>query len=201
MYSLNYVSDTMTITFILSQKMEKIKHNNILYYKIKDFKDYYISKCGEVLSNKNNKYFIMKPRESKLGYLKINLVCNFKKYKTQYIHRLVAITHIPRNSEKLELNHKDSNKLNNSIENLEWCTRSENIKHCINKGGYRNMLGKKGLLSPIRKPVAQYDLNNNLIKNWSYMKEVELGGFSLQCVSSCCRGKTKTHKNYIWKYI
>lgn len=54
--------------------------------------------------------------------------------KTQLIHRAIAKTFIPNPNNLPEVNHKDGNKANNSVENLEWCTRNENLRHAyINK--------------------------------------------------------------------
>lgn len=65
------------------------------------------------------------------GYIRIGLLKN-KKYKNFLVHRLVATTFIPNPNNFKEINHKDGNKQNNEISNLEWCTRSENVKHAYN---------------------------------------------------------------------
>jgi len=70
---------------------------------------------------------------SKSDYTKITLVKN-RKNKVFRIHRLVAITFIPNLENKREVNHKDGNKLNNNIANLEWVSPSENIRHAFNAG-------------------------------------------------------------------
>lgn len=57
-----------------------------------------------------------------------------KNQKTILIHRLIAQTFIPNSENKLEVNHIDGNKQNNNIENLEWCTKSENHKHAFKIG-------------------------------------------------------------------
>jgi len=67
------------------------------------------------------------------GYLTLCLTKNYFK-KTVKIHRLVAIHFIKNKYNKPYVNHKDGNKLNNSIENLEWCTYQENLKHAMMHG-------------------------------------------------------------------
>lgn len=67
------------------------------------------------------------PSINKRGYLQICL-SNKKVYK---IHRIVAICFIPNENLSLEVNHKDGNKLNNNVTNLEWCTKLENIAHAV----------------------------------------------------------------------
>lgn len=54
--------------------------------------------------------------------------------KTRTVHRVIAETFLEKEKEKNFINHKDGNKTNNNIDNLEWCTRSENIRHAYNNG-------------------------------------------------------------------
>ena len=56
------------------------------------------------------------------------------KSKPQRVHRLLASTYIVGSDEKSCINHKDGNKLNNDLDNLEWCTHAENMKHAFNTG-------------------------------------------------------------------
>lgn len=94
--------------------------------------NYQISNYGNVKSFINN--IILKPgiaskRNNKQGYKVVNL-----KGKLYYIHRLVAEAFIPNIANKPQINHIDGNKLNNKVDNLEWCTNSENIKHAYKIG-------------------------------------------------------------------
>ena len=93
---------------------------------------YQISNYGRVKSLRDNKgnyrEKIIKSRPSKNGYIIINLSKNGKA-KTFKIHRLVSIHFIPNPENKPQVNHKDGNKLNNSVSNLEWVTASENSLH------------------------------------------------------------------------
>ncbi len=104
--------------------------------------NYFVSKCGEVYSNKQGIVKLMKPYKTKCGYLRLSL--NFKKLerKNFLVHRLVAITYLPNPENKPFLNHKDGNKTNNSVSNLEWCTNAENVSHAYINGLMDRRLSK-----------------------------------------------------------
>lgn len=76
---------------------------------------------------------IRKPNPDKDGYLNITL-SNCGKVKTYKIHRLVAEMFIPNLKNKPQVNHKDGNKTNNCVDNLEWCTNQENQQHAYRTG-------------------------------------------------------------------
>ena len=98
---------------------------------IKGFKYHSISKEGVVKNNKTN--FIKKNWLCGNGYFYVDIQedCVVKKCP---IHRLLAIQFIPNPENKRTVNHKDGNKLNNSLDNLEWATDSENISHAYSIG-------------------------------------------------------------------
>lgn len=97
---------------------------------LENFKGYKVSKDGKVYSCKSNKF--LKITKTKGGYSKVDLYNNGKR-KTVYVHRLVlkAFGKYPSDytNEKYEVNHLDFNKSNNNINNLEWVTHYENMKH------------------------------------------------------------------------
>ena len=113
---------------------------------IKDIKGfegrYTISNLGIVRSLLTNK--VMKPSITKYGYARVLLrLPKSRDYKTFFVHRLVAMNFIPNPNDYPEVNHRDSNRLNNTVTNLEWCTREMNVKHSFEFGkasnkGYRN---------------------------------------------------------------
>lgn len=104
---------------------------------IKDFPDYMIGDCGTVISTKRGKKLVMTLKETTDGYLTIGIRTNNKKYYKS-VHRLVAVEFIENPQNKEQVNHKDGNRKNNSVENLEWVTLKENIQHCF------HVLGRKG---------------------------------------------------------
>ena len=87
---------------------------------------YQIDSSGNVYSF--YKRGLLKPAPTSWGYLTVELFKN-KKGKTHKIHRLVAEAFLPNDDNKPLVNHKDGNKQNNHVSNLEWCTYSENLKH------------------------------------------------------------------------
>ena len=94
--------------------------------KIDGFENYSISSEGNVRND--NTMRILKPSHNNKGYLMINLWKN-NKGNWKLIHRLLAIAFIPNPEGKPQINHIDGNPKNNSIDNLEWCTGSENQLH------------------------------------------------------------------------
>lgn len=115
--------------------------------KIKELEDYYeISSCGRIRNKYTNK--ILKQSIDKQGYSHISLARKKKKplrYKQFSVHRLVAIHFIPNpNPEVLTtVNHKDFNKSNNCVDNLEWMSMEDNIHHAAINGKYKAKLGEE----------------------------------------------------------
>lgn len=127
------------------------------------------------------------PKE-KDGYLVVNLYKN-NKGKQFRVHRLVAEVFIPNPNNFPEVNHKNEDKTDNKIENLEWCTPEYNCNY-----GNRNR--------KIRKRINQYDLEGNFIKTWDSIIQVEreLNIFHSRIIE-VCQGKRKQIGSYIWRYV
>lgn len=96
---------------------------------IPDGSGYYISTLGEVFSIKTNK--ILKGRIDKNGYITVHLRTGSNKGKHYRVHRLVALAFIERIEGKNIVNHKDGNKQNNSLDNLEWSDPKGNFLHAL----------------------------------------------------------------------
>lgn len=171
---------------------------------------YQISNYGKVMSlnynhTKQNRELLT--NENTDGYLSVAL-CKNNKIKRYRINRLVAQAFIPNPNNKPQVNHIDGNKKNNFISNLEWCTASENQIHSyknglhkILKGEMSHRYGLLGSLNPTSKKVAQYDIDNNLIKIWDSLSDVaRTMKKSISSISLCCNGHHKTSCGYIWRF-
>lgn len=102
---------------------------------------YQISNLGKVKSLRFGKERIMKAFVGTGGYLHTQLKRDGKMSNLS-IHRLVAIHFIHNNQNKPDVNHIDGNKCNNTVSNLEWCTKSENIQHSFKIGTHQRKKGE-----------------------------------------------------------
>ncbi|QFP93465.1 UNVERIFIED_ORG: hypothetical protein Xoosp15_200 [Xanthomonas phage Xoo-sp15] len=172
---------------------------------------YLVSNQGGVHSVRSNK--VLKFGRSGRGgcYYKVDL-CNNGEKKTCLVHRLVAETFITNEGNKEQVNHIDGNKLNNCVDNLEWCTREENQQHAWETGLHvhtrevvRNN-GKKNIEKfngEKRRKVVQYSLDGTYIATFDSMRDAarSLGSISKQGnISECCSGKRGKAYGYKWKY-
>lgn len=136
----------------------------------------------------------------KKGYEVCSLVKN-KKYKYIKIHRLVAEAFIPNPLNKEQVNHKDGNKQNNCVNNLEWVTNKENYEHSI-KTGLRDVNKTINIMTKIKeKPVNQYTKDNIFIKTWNSEKEAsQFYNKKSSHICDVCKGKRNYALGFIWKY-
>lgn len=94
---------------------------------VPDFPHYFVDEQGNVYSDFNKNLVKIKPwLDSKGNYLQVGLMKDGKRHRL-LVHRLVAITFVPNPQNLPEVNHKDKDKTNCCVENLEWCTRKENL--------------------------------------------------------------------------
>ena len=153
---------------------------------------YQVSNYGRVKSlnyRHTGKERLLKPMIHTKGYFLVWL-CN-KQNKLYSIHRLVAEAFIPNPYNLPQVNHKDEDKTNNHVDNLEWCSLLYNIRYGT---------GLKRKITNRCKKVYQYTLDGELVKEWESISECSINGFDLGAVFSCCKGERKTHKGYIWSF-
>ena len=182
--------------------------------KINDFPNYLISTNGQVKSLDHTierqikgtkcqityKGKILKPNFNKHnGYLSFYLKGTNDKYYGVYVHRLVAETFIDNPLGKKEVNHKDGNKLNNDVSNLEWVTREENIRHAFD-----NELIKRENLS---KSHDKYKigivrlLNGKVVDRFGSIKEAsrKLGIYGHTIKYAALHSKSHIYKGYEYR--
>ena len=182
--------------------------------KIIDYRGLYqISNLGRIKSLKR-KYTtenrILKYHKNNSGYCYVDL-CKNSETKRFLIHRLVAIHFIANPNNLSQVNHKNENKEDNCVENLEWCTHEYNQKYGTkSKRQSEKIKGRKASddtklkMSKSRsKKVIQYDLNGNIIKIWSSTKDIcqnlnfKYNSFKYYLES---KSKKEYYENFIWKY-
>lgn len=173
---------------------------NIICYK--DNYNYLCDELGNIYSlnyKRTGKTSRIKCNKDGGGYLGFIMVLNGK-HKRMLVHRCIALTFIPNPENKPQVNHKDGNKLNNHVSNLEWCTASENSQHSYTvlkrTNAFKGLIGEK---SPYHKKVNQLDFNGNIVKIWNGFNELQRNGFSPSCIYKVIRGIRSHHKGYRWE--
>lgn len=169
-----------------------------IWKNIEGYPNYQISSIGRVKSLERNivkgrgglykiEEKILKGGKDGKGYLFVHLYKN-RKQKNYYIHRLVASAFLDNPNNLLEVNHKDEDKTNNQLTNLEWCTSQYN-----NNYGTRN--------ERIQKTILQFSLDCEFIRKWDSATQVRKEmGFIQGNISSCCKGRLKSAYGYKWGY-
>lgn len=137
------------------------------------------------------------------GYCSVKLCNNGKQYNLK-VHRLVAESFIENKENKPCVNHINGIKTDNRVENLEWCTYSENNIHAFKTG--LNKVKKefllKGYKNPKSKPVNQYSLNGDFIRQYGSQQEASrITGVDQSMIFNCCKGvRQKTAGGFKWSY-
>ena len=153
---------------------------------IKNYEGLYeISNLGRVKSLRNK--IVLKNSNASNGYLTVTL-CNRGDQKTAFIHRLVAMHFISNDDNgKNEINHIDENSHNNIVDNLEWCTRTENNNH-----GTRIEKQAKSLW----KPIIVISPDGEKERFQSIKEAAKQLNLNASKISTCLGGKQKTHRGF-----
>lgn len=161
-----------------------------------DYIGYYqVSNFGRIktLERKDTNNHIVKEkiksqRIDKDGYKIVTLIKKGE-HQTFKVHRLVAYMFVPNPNNLPIVNHKNEIKDDNNANNLEFCTSKYNSNYGSGK-------------LKISKRVNQYDINNNYIKTWNCISDINREfGYDVSCIVKCCKGKNKTAYGYKWKYV
>ena len=169
---------------------------------------YQVSNLGRIRSlarttNANGGLFHRKERmlkysKSRLGYLLVYLYTDNGKKRTVPVHQVVARAFIPNPENKPEVDHKDGNKANNTVDNLRWVTHQENCANPLTAIKQRNYFEER---AKHKKTIAAYTQSGKLVGIWPTItmaaKETNTCRHS---ISYAANGKYKSANNLIWKY-
>lgn len=181
---------------------------NEIWLPIDDYDGYEVSNYGRVKSlervdslGRTVKERILKQGNDKDGYQRVQL-CKDGNPKMLSVHRLVASAFIPNSNNLPQVNHIDEVKTNNHVSNLEWCTVEYNCNYgARNEKVSKAMSGKFGKDNPTSKQVIQLTLNNEVVKTWDSMMDVQRKlGYYQSSISQCCKGRYKSAHGYKWVY-
>lgn len=156
----------------------------------------YIKSRGDGKSWRDGR--VLKSRKDKDGYLVVCLY-NFNGAKFKKIHRLVAIAFIPNPNNLPQVNHKDECKINNYVENLEWCEGIYNLNY-----GTRNVRISSTLQNreDYSQKVYQYTLNGELVGVYPSASEAaRVLGTSSTSIRACIKGKKFDYRTNKWVNI
>lgn len=153
---------------------------------------YYINSKGELFTDNGAK----KMKDAlKNGYVKNQLCHKDGTQKSYFRHRLVMMCFNPvENQDNLQVNHKDGNKLNNSLENLEWCTNQENRIHAVKMGLAASL---KGVTNPASKLLQEQviDIIHDLLNHVPYSQILKKYPFISKSTISAIKNKRN------WTYL
>lgn len=155
---------------------------------IVDFPNYAVSNTGEVLSRVRDT-LLAQSLNTSTGYIHVCLWKNGKGY-VRTVHRLVALHFLDLPYETVEVNHKDGNKTNNHVSNLEWLTRSENHRHAYRTG--------------IREPVRNGERQILCVQTGDVFRSIAEAGRVLgvrpSTISNCLAGRRRSCQGLTFEY-
>jgi hypothetical protein len=168
-----------------SRSVKLVSHNKASYY----------MRAGKILKQPLNSH----------GYPCVTIKYLNGTQKVVQVHRLIAKTFIPNPDNLPQINHIDGNKCNNNVQNLEWCSVRDNIRHAYKTGlnqGSKPWLGKVGKMHPNSIPVIALNLDGSLYKEYESISLAakDVGMCSSSHISACLHGHRKSAGGFIWKF-
>lgn len=155
-----------------------------------DFERYIINKDGTIWSKHYKK---MLGFMHKNGYIRCNLLCIDGKKRDFLAHRVIAHYFIPNPDNKPEVDHINTIRTDNRIENLRWATSSENSRN--------ELTLKRNIEAQHNNIIYAYE-NGTLIGIWESENAAARDlGINQGSIHNCAKGKCKTYKGYIWSYV
>jgi hypothetical protein len=142
---------------------------------------------------------LLSPTPKRNGYLSIILCRGANKRSYALVHRLVAIAFIPNPDNKPMIDHIDRVRTNNNINNLRWCTLSENMQNPSTKE-YCSKLNLGRDYPSLYQPVVALK-NGVLVKKYNSIKSAVKEGYKSSGISNACAGRDPSYKGYKWMYL
>lgn len=168
------------------ESKKQVDYDLTEFVEIQGNKNYYIHPDGRIYS----KYtcMLLKPRENTYMYVRFGNNINIA------IHRLVAQHFISNPENKPFVNHKDGNKFNNHVDNLEWMTVTENNQHAVDTN-----------LNPCKISINQYTLDGQFVKCHNSItdacKDLKIQTHCISEITRCCNKKIRYAYDFIWKFV
>jgi hypothetical protein len=149
---------------------------------------YLVSDCGEVVGLSRG---LQRPAVDSYGYFRTAL-CKNGELKSFYVHRLVAMAFIQNPDNKPTVNHKNEDKTDNRVANLEWADVAAQNRHGT----------RMARANASRKiPVEQIDVSGNVVRRWpGTVDAVRELGLQKSSIRKCCKGQQKSCGGFIWRY-
>ena len=170
---------------------------------VEGFENYEVSNLGRVKSLWYGKEKILKPVKNKYGYLRVGL-CRNGQCKMFLVHRIVAEAFLPNPMGLPEINHRNEDKTNNCVSNIEWCSAKYNSNY-----GSRNKRVSAALTNHPSKSksveASEYSDFREICLRFSSTREANRNGYKQGNVAACCRkcfhreGNNK-YKNLYWRF-
>lgn len=164
-----------------------------------------IKRKGEHGNEVKYKGKILSCQKNSMGYYRALICCGGER-KRYFVHRLVAEAFIPNPNNYEVVNHMDFNVTNNNVENLEWCTRLDNMRYSARNGrmkytdkrleNHREIMREK-----LSTPIIGTDVKDGSTVIYPILNFCAKDGYQPSCVSNCCHGKRKTHAGKTWRFM
>ena len=164
----------------------------MIFSTIKNYPGYIVTSNGEIYSLKHKKPRRLITQKNWGGYERVGLCANGKQ-RYFLVHRIVAETFLKNPDGKPFINHKDENKSNNDVSNLEWCTTAENNQ-------YGTRLAR--ISASNKKKIKQIDCSGNVVRIWDSQTDAANAlNLEIKNINACLKNRRKHCGGYEWRFV